>query len=317
LDPVVCLYACALFLFGLCAGSFLNVVIYRLPHGASLLHPPSTCPKCSSLIKWYDNLPVFSWLLLRAKCRSCSEPISSRYPSVELATGLLWGAVGAMAAKFTLEPLVLAGVMTATLVFVSILIAIAFIDYDLQIIPDELSIGGTVLMLGASAALPYLHPSWVETIPEVPGQVASLFGGVIGAVGGGGFILTFSIMGTLLFRHQITKAQVEDPDISTAIGFGDVKLLTLVGAFLGWQSVLVSFLFGTVFGALGGIVDKVRTGSWPPERIGIAGAIRYRWHSGGSVIPFGPFLCAGAMVMVFARTPVLDWFHSIILPLFR
>lgn len=315
MDPIPFIYGTTLFFMGLCAGSFLNVVIYRIPHEASLLAPPSSCPKCGKTIAWYDNIPVLSWLILDAHCRRCAEPISWRYPGVELLTGLLWAGVGVYMSDSYLPAPARAATMTAIALFISLLIAIAFIDYDLQIIPDELSIGGTILALVACMGLPHLHPYWVKRVPELPPPFASLLGGVVGALSGAFFVLGLSLMGTLLFRRQIRDAQKKDPDITTAIGFGDIKLMAFVGAFLGWESVLSAFFLGTVFGAFGGIFDKVRTGAWPGEPGGTIHALRHRWHTGDSVLPYGPFLCAGAVVMAFAHGPILDWVNGVLLPL--
>ena len=218
-------------LTGLCIGSFLNVCIYRIPGGLSIVQPRSFCPGCQTPIAWYDNIPVVSYLFLRGHCRRCHMHISARYPLVELLTGILFVAVWN---RFGLHPM--------TLIFwimISGLIVATFVDFDHMIIPDSISLGGIVFGLAASALVPVLHNC--DTIK------LSLIQSAVGLIAGAGILWLVSIIGKWAFKKD-------------AMGMGDIKLLGAVGALLGLPGVvytiLISSLVGTVIGltmiALGG-----------------------------------------------------------------
>lgn len=246
------------FLLGACVGSFLNVVIHRLPRGESLIAPRSRCPSCESAIAWYDNLPVLSWLLLRGRCRRCSEGISVRYPIVELLTALI---AISLYARFglTLQCLV-------AFYFAATLLAIAYIDLDHQIIPDVLSLPGIVVGL---VAAPLLHPgSWFEAV-QAAGLGALLGGGILFAVAYG--------------YERATGRE--------GMGGGDVKLLAMVGAFLGWQGVLLTLLLGSLVGSAIGISVMVARGA-----------------DSKLAIPFGPFLSIGAFVALYWGSAIVSWY---------
>lgn len=288
--PIEYMYPIVLFLFGLTTGSFLNVVVGRLPWGLSVIHPPSMCPGCGRHLHWYENIPVVSWAIQLGRCRGCKVRIHWRYPFVELLTGLVWAGIGyrfwnmpapAVFPTMPDEAWVRIGTFVALLWFATWLIAIAFIDFDLTIIPDELSYSGILLALAASASLPHLHMDSANWFPAVGPHLNSLMASGAGALVGGGSMFLMLFVGTILFRKQIKALQEEDPEIDTAIGYGDVKLMLFLGAFLGWKEVLLAFLLGTLFGAVIGVVAKLRTGQ--------------------SLIPYGPFLCAGALCVVFFR----------------
>jgi leader peptidase (prepilin peptidase)/N-methyltransferase len=195
-----------LFLLGLCIGSFLNVVIYRLPRDHSIVTPPSACPACGAHIRPWDNVPLLSWIALGGRCRDCKAPIPWRYPAVELASGLLVvGLAWAIGPKPSLVP---------ALVFSLALVAVALIDLDFRIIPDEISLGGLVVGLFARGF-----------------TVDGVLAGVIGALVGGGALY--------LVATGYKRATGLD-----GLGGGDVKLAGMIGAFLGWPGV-----FLTIFGA--------------------------------------------------------------------
>jgi leader peptidase (prepilin peptidase)/N-methyltransferase len=199
------------FLFGLCIGSFLNVVIARLPAGRSIVHPGSACPHCGAAIAWYDNVPVVSYALLKASCRSCHASISWRYPAIELMCGALF----AMAyLYFGPSPR-----LAAALIFLAGLVAITWIDLDHQIIPDVLSLPGIGVGLLLSLA-----PGGIGWKNAIAGAV----------VGGGLFVLI--IVGSALILGQ------------PGMGVGDVKLGAMIGAFLGWKLVLLSILLSVLIG---------------------------------------------------------------------
>ncbi|HEY7654803.1 MAG TPA: prepilin peptidase [Methylomirabilota bacterium] len=200
-------------LAGLCVGSFLNVVIARVPAGRSIAHPPSACPHCGTAIAWYDNLPVLSYLLLGARCRACRTSISWRYPVVEvMGAGLFALAYLRFGPSFRLA---------TGLVLVSMLIAIAGIDLDHQIIPDVLSLPGVALGFIASFG------------PGAIGWKESALGVL---VGGGVFVVIIAASSLVLGQP--------------GMGVGDVKLGAMLGAFLGWQLALLSILLSVLVGGL-------------------------------------------------------------------
>ena len=198
-------------IFGLCVGSFLNVVIARLPAGRSIVSPGSACPRCGSAIAWYDNLPVLSYVLLRARCRACQNPISWRYPVVESICGALFALAYL---HFGLTPR-----LAAALVLLAGLIVITGIDLDHQIIPDVLSIPGIAVGILCSLA------------PDGIGWRDSALGVL---VGGGIFI-------AIILASSLALGQ-------PGMGIGDVKLGAMLGAFLGWKLALLSILFSVLVG---------------------------------------------------------------------
>jgi leader peptidase (prepilin peptidase)/N-methyltransferase len=278
-------------LLGLVIGSFLNVCIFRLPRNCmSIVGPRSRCPKCLNWIAWYDNIPVVSWALLGGKCRQCRHPISIRYTLVELLTGALFLYAGARA----LHGRHLSGLESAERFaleawFISALIICTFIDLEFRIIPDEVSLSGILIGLGASAAWPFLHPVGLGDLPVLGGRIplalqqghqASLAASALGAVVGAGAIYATGWMGKILFRKKVAEAG-ED----TAMGFGDVKFMAMAGAVLGWRGVLLTLLVACLWGSLFGIGKLVIT-----RRMGF--------------VPFGPFLSVGALTLLFVPTAV-------------
>jgi len=238
--------------FGLLIGSFLNVVIHRLPRGQSIVRGRSMCPKCKQTVRAYDNVPVISWIVLRGKCRACGWKIPGRYPLVELLTGA--AAAGAMWAS--------GPTLTALWVFafLAIMIAITFIDWEHQIIPDPLSLGGTVLgWIGAVVCLPIT-------------LVQSLVGSIVGA----GLILAIA----LLYK----AARKVD-----GMGGGDVKLMAMIGAFLGWQMVFAVLFVAAFAGSVYGII-----------------LLRKRGADGKTAVAFGSFLAPAAILMWFAGERLLS-----------
>lgn len=208
--------------FGACVGSFLNVVIHRVPRGESIVSPPSACPKCHRRIRPWENLPVLSWLLLRGRCAGCHEPISWRYPAIEASTALC---AVACAWHFgpTLEALV-------TFALLAALIAVALIDWEWMIIPDGISLGFLVVGLALS---PFTGPGLLPAI--------------IGAAVGGGLLLAVGLIWEKLRGVE-------------AMGGGDVKLMAAVGAFLGSLGVLLVIFLGAFLGALVGAIAMRRDG---------------------------------------------------------
>jgi len=228
------------FAVGACIGSFLNVIIHRLPRDESIVRPGSRCPSCGRAIRPWENIPVLGFLLLRGKCAGCGASISWRYPGVELLTavGFAWIARG-NGIGFPL---------LRDLVFFSLLVPIVFIDIDHRIIPHELSLGG----LAAGLLLSFL-----------PGGdwKASLLGGALGW--------------GILFGTAWTFEKLRGME---GLGGGDIHLIAMIGAFLGWRGALITIFFASILGVIGGVPAMVRGGK------GLKTAI-----------PFGPYLCAAAL----------------------
>jgi len=198
-------------ILGLCVGSFLNVVIARLPAGRSIVYPGSSCPRCGKSIAWYDNLPVLSYALLRGRCRNCRNSISWRYPAVEIACGMLFAL-----AYLHFEP---GTALASALILLAGLVAITVIDLDHQIIPDVLSLPGIALGILFSLA------------PDGIGWAPSLLGVLLG----GGVFLVIIVASTLVMGQA-------------GMGVGDVKLGAMLGAFLGWKLALLSILLSVLLG---------------------------------------------------------------------
>jgi len=243
-------------ILGLLFGSFFNVCIYRIPHGESIVFPGSHCPRCNHALTPWDNIPVISFLLLRGKCRFCQAPISWRYPLVELLTAGLFLLV-VHSFSLTWSTLVY-------LILTSAFIVISFIDFDHQIIPDKISLPGILIGFAASFVLP-LH--WYDSL--------------LGILFGGGIIMAVGYLGEWVFKKE-------------AMGGGDVKLMAMIGAFLGWKSALLTIFFASLIGAIIGIVMKRITGK--------------------EYLPFGPFLSIGAFLTFLWGERFLLWYWSLLLP---
>ncbi len=249
------------FIFGLCIGSFLNVCIYRLPQSKSIVHPRSMCPNCGTLIRFYDNIPIFSYIALRGKCRQCKVSISFRYPVIEFMSGIL--AVGILI-KYGIA---FEAVIYYT--FVSILLVITFIDIDHQIIPDVITLPGIPIFFAASFAL-----------PEVT-VVQSILGILIG--GGSLYLVAW-------LYHLLTQKE--------GMGGGDIKLLAMMGAVIGWQGVLFTIFMGSAVGTVSGLLLMLK-----------------RRKTMKLAIPFGPFLAMGGMAYIFWGPRLIAWYFSLLRPI--
>jgi len=246
------------FILGAIVGSFLNVCIYRMPRSKSIIFPRSQCVHCGYAIKWYENIPLLSFLFLKGKCSSCKKPITLRYFIVELLTAVLFAA---LYAKF--------GVSLNLLYFLILvcgLIVATFIDFEHKLIPDSVSLGGIVLGLAAS----FFFPSFFGALSRKAAFLDSLSGALLGAFA----IYSIGALGKVLFRKKL-EAIKED----SAMGFGDVKFLAMIGAFLGWQKALLVFFLAPCFGAAAGLFQK----------------IKYR----ADIIPYGPYLSLAAVIAIF------------------
>ena len=270
------LYAVAL-LVGLVVGSFLNVCIHRLPRQESVVWPGSRCPRCAAPIAWYDNIPLLSWLLLRARCRSCGGSISARYPLVELTTGLL--AVLALV-RFGPTPWGL-----VAFAFAAALLVVSVVDLEHLIIPDVVSLPGILVGLAVSAL--------------VPGGVG-LWNAIAGVWLGGG----------LLWLVAMTYERATGVE---GLGLGDAKLLAMVGAFLGWQAIPAVLVIASVVGTVAGLAVLLsHEGRQAARRVRrmlgpAAVAVHWRRAARRTAIPFGPFLALGAAVALFTPQLALPW----------
>src|SRR5438046_6783089 len=241
--------ACALMaVLGAMIGSFLNVVIHRLPLEQSIVFPNSTCPKCRNAIKPYDNIPILSFLLLRGRCRSCAARISPRYPAVEALTAALFAAVTWHDG--------LSFALAFDLAFTASLIALVFIDAEHMILPNAITYPGMLFALATRLAVPYLAgPTHFEDLPQLililpaklPLGAVSLIGALIGALAGGGSLW---LMGFLWEKLRGVEA----------MGFGDVKMMLMVGAYLGWRLTILTILIGALTGSIAGIAMMYRRG---------------------------------------------------------
>lgn len=271
-------------LLGACIGSFLNVVIWRLPQEdprRRSLGGRSQCPHCGARIRWFDNLPVLGWILLRARARCCGGSIAFRYPLVELLTAMLflslwlWPPFGDVLASVNGKLVVDAAAAAAVAlhaVFVSLLIACTFIDFDKQLLPDVLTKPGMAIGLLAG-----LWPGLAGVLtqnPSTPYALRSLLASLFGLLAGAGATWAIRAVGSLIFRRE-------------AMGLGDVKFLGMIGAFLGWRGAMLSLFLGCLFGAVIGGIAALRGGL-------------------GLRIPFGPYLALGALVALFAAQPIVD-----------
>jgi leader peptidase (prepilin peptidase) / N-methyltransferase len=247
--------AVALGLIGLCIGSFLNVCIFRIPLGQSIVHPPSRCMGCGQALRWYHNVPVVSWLLLRGRCAFCGAGVSARYPAVELLTGVVFALHA-----FVFEP---GPLLLVRLAFAAVLIVLAFIDIDHRILPDAMTLTGIPLGVLASVWLP---PGWRDSL--------------IGVALGGGSLW-------LIAEGYYRWRKVE------GMGMGDVKMLGMIGAVLGWRAVIVTLVLSSCSGALVGVLMMRRTSE----------GARY-------ALPFGTFLSAGALAASLVGEPLMAWYLS-------
>jgi len=253
------------FTFGALVGSFLNVCISRIPNNDSIVSPPSHCPKCKVAITFYDNIPLISYLVLRGQCRTCGERISPRYFVVELLTALL--------ALALYDRFGFGFSFFVSFVLVGALIVISFIDLDVRIVPDIISLPGIIVGLALSVAGYFLISG---ESPIVPSPVSS----VLGIFAGGGFLLA-----TAWIYEKVTGVE--------GMGGGDIKLLAMIGAFLGWPSIPITLFFASLVGSVVGIACMVATGAG--RRL---------------ALPFAPFLCSGALLFIFFGKDLIQFYVS-------
>lgn len=251
--PTVFFPLCAL-VFGMVVGSFLNVCICRMPKDESVVFPPSHCPQCQYQIRWYDNIPVISYLLLRGKCRGCATHISFQYPLVELLNGVL-----SLLLFLRFGPTIAFAVL---FIFCSALVVITFIDLEHQIIPDEISLSGIVIGFVLSFFIP--GHTWLNSL--------------LGIVLGGGSLLLVA------YLYQFLTGK-------DGMGGGDIKLLAMMGAFLGWKAIPFIIFASSLVGSVIGIT--IMTMQKKDSKL---------------AIPFGPYLAFGAVLYIFYGKPLIRWY---------
>ncbi|HEY8562683.1 MAG TPA: prepilin peptidase [Pyrinomonadaceae bacterium] len=274
------------FIFGALVGSFLNVVIHRVPNEQSIVFPNSACPKCQTPIKPYDNLPILSWLLLGGKCRNCKEKISPRYPAVELLTALLFAA--------TYWAIGFNAFLPVCLIFVATMVALIFIDAEHMILPNVINFP----LLAFALIVRVVYPSFfgaeffpdlghapLTSLENMPMWLVSLIGGLLGGLVGGGFLW---LIGEIWKRLRGVDA----------MGLGDVKMMFAVGALLGWRLTLLSLFLGAFSGAI----------------IGVVVVSRQQEKDMQTQIPFGIFLGIGSIVALLGGEQIIGWYLRTFIP---
>jgi leader peptidase (prepilin peptidase)/N-methyltransferase len=264
-------------ILGAIIGSFLNVVIHRIPREQSIVFPNSACPSCGNLLRAYDNIPILSYMILRGRCRSCQNPISVRYPAVETLTALSFVALALRDGVSSALPFDLA--------FVAALIALIFIDAEHMILPNAITYPGMVFAVLTRLTLPYLAtPAVFDDLPgllarlHLPVWGVSLIGAALGAMVGGGSLW---LMGFIWQKLRGVEA----------MGLGDVKMMFMVGAYLGWRLAILTIFFGVFTGSLAGIAVMAKRGK-----------------NMQMMLPFGIFLGLGAIVSLFVGHRVIEWY---------
>ena len=274
------------FLFGAVVGSFLNVVIHRVPLEQSIVFPNSKCPKCDTAIKPYDNIPILSWLILGGKCRACKAPISVRYPSVELLHASLWVL---MYWHIGFNPFLPVG-----LIFMSVLVSLMFIDAEHMILPNVITYPFFIFVLAVRVVYPIAFAEsyfadmtyWpAVTWSSMPAWLASLLAGLLGALAGGGSLW---LVGEAWKRLRGVDA----------MGLGDVKMMLGVGALLGWRLAFLAIFFGAFAGAVVGSIYVARQKDKDMQ----------------AQIPFGIFLGIGSILAFIFGEHLINWYVNTFLP---
>jgi leader peptidase (prepilin peptidase)/N-methyltransferase len=250
------------FIFGALIGSFLNVCIYRMPRRLSIILPSSRCPSCNNPIKPWDNIPLLSYLFLGGRCRYCKTRIPFRYPLVEGLNALCYAA---LLWRFDPGPAFLIYCFLC-----SSLVVITFVDLDFQIIPDRITIPGVVIGLAAG--------SFILPDPFMRADALGVVSSLIGAVSGFGFYYLVAFLSLAILKKE-------------GMGGGDIKMMAMVGAFMGWKAVILTTFLASLAGSVVGISMIIAKG-----------------REKGSLLPFGPFLSAGALVTLFFGQEILRWY---------
>lgn len=282
------------FALGACVASFLNVVIWRVPRGESIVRPPSHCPTCGAAIRWYQNIPILSWLALRGKCANCRAPISPRYILVELLGGCLF--LAAFVHLFARIPAVAfsqESVLTLLVwwIWISLMIVGSMIDFDHKLLPDFVTVGGMILGVlfhAVQSLLLFLSRPAHSFAPPFDQSTIRLFdysivASLLGLVFGFGLLWLIRFLGSKAFKRE-------------AMGLGDVFLMGAVGALFGPVAVLVTLILSSVFGSVVGLsmvaLSKTKFGRFVE-------------------IPYGPYICLGCLVWMFFGPELVHWYVGI------
>lgn len=278
------------FVFGLMIGSFLNVVIYRVPKRESVVFPNSHCPNCNTAIKPFDNIPVFSYVLLGGKCRNCGISISPIYPAVELLVGVLYFLAFIKVAnqfhifqtEYDLWPARFWLTLIGDILFVSFIVPLVFIDYRYKLLPNVITYPGFVIMLAIRLLAPdpwlLAHTPKLFGVTGQPEWPLALIGSLMGALAGGGSLW--------LVREAYYRLRHVE-----GMGAGDIKLMFMVGAYLGWHLTLLTIFIGSLLGSIVGIMLIARSrGGMKTE------------------LPFGVFLGPAAIVALFLGQSLITWY---------
>ena len=262
MEEYIFICACVLLgILGVCVGSFLNVVIYRLPREMSLSHPGSHCTKCDYSLRWYDNIPILSWMILGGRCRKCREPISPRYAIVELVNMVLW--ILSVILFWNKSPIY--AIICA--IACSVLICIFFIDLEHMLIFNRF-----IVIVAACGIVSMFFDGYTEPVDHI-----------IGAVVGGGVLALLYFGARLILKRE-------------AMGFADVKLVAAAGLLLGWQKLIFAMLVGSVVGSIVMLTLN-----------------RVKKQEKDTEYPFGPFICGGVLLALFAGESILTWYLNMIL----
>jgi leader peptidase (prepilin peptidase) / N-methyltransferase len=278
--PLHLILGLMVFVVGTVVGSFLNVCIYRIPWEKSVIWPPTShCFHCLATIEARDNLPIFGWFLLGGKCRNCQVPFSIRYPAVEFLVGLLFLAVylvdGVLPKPYVDSNLALLVKVLYQAILVALLVAVTFIDADLTIVPASVTNTGIILGLALGACFPEVRPEPSQAATFLSG----LWVGVKGLLVGGGLIWTIRVVGTFVFRRE-------------AMGSGDIHIMAMIGAFLGWRiALLTPFLAAFV-----GLVPAL----WKFTFYLIKRLTGIKYTASDREMPFGPYLSVAALIFMLA-----------------
>lgn len=260
------------FVMGMMIGSFLNVCVWRLPRNESVVRPRSRCPKCGTLIAWYDNLPVLSWLALGARCRTCREPISWQYPLVELLTGVLFALVYWKFGMTLASPVYM--------LLVAGLVLVTFVDLADWTIPNEVTYPGIPLGLALGAVGMFF--------PSTGLIVTNVFDALLGAFLGGGILYALDKLALAVWKKP-------------GMGFGDVKLLAMMGAFFGWKSIFVIVMISSLLGSIVGVTL-------------LAVQRKKGEDMKGHYLPFGPYLAAAGVLFLFFGPEIIALYTGMMRP---
>ena len=278
---------CGFFSFwlGACIASFLNVVIWRMPRGESIVSPPSHCPKCDAPIKWWQNMPIISWLALRGKCANCRAPISPRYIFVEFLGGALF-----LAAFLWLwlpnVPLMVSVMHVFVMwIWIALMIAGAFIDFDHKLLPDFTTVGGMILGVAESLAFTCFNFVYGDGVgASMWHKLTPFLNSLAGLAFGFGLLRLIRWIGSKAFKRE-------------AMGMGDVFLMGAVGALFGPIAVVVTLILSSVAGSVVGLtmiaMSKTRLG-------------------GFAEIPYGPYICIGCLAWMFAGPELVHWYMNLL-----